>query len=477
MKLARLAAAALAIAAIACAGARLTRSTSPPPPPPTPVPTVVAVEDAGEPPPVPCSLTIVGPDGFNGLERVVAGALREARFEEVVDLSPGGESACTGDAGCQPVPMAHRPSVDVAVIAFEPGCAPAFADAMMSRDFPGVHVSRRDPTTLAITGVRFRRWDQARWDAEGEAPAAFTEADDIVPPRRGEATIDFTVPYPASNFKLLVAVELLAQVDRGKLKLSDTFEHAKKKRPLNEWLEDMITWSDDESTQAIVRKLHAVGVMDRLSDRFAKLGLGTLQIHDTSRTTGRSWHPGRIHMGAWDTARLLWLLDPDAPPPSWPVDAAFLSPAAKAQLVTLLGAQAYHDVLTTTALCGTPLTAKGIPALLPERWINPEGHFSLEGTKLDVDVRPCNAAAAVTFAHKTGLTFNFGSDAGIVRGIPGRSKRHYVIAFFSNLGHRYTDADKSAGPPPCDTLGICYTQRIGALGATIDAAVTHAVDR
>jgi hypothetical protein len=187
-------------------------------------------------------------------------------------------------------------------------------------------------------------------------------------------------------------------------------------------------------------------------------------------------------MSAWDTARLLWLLDPDAPAPSWrapgggPVEQGFLGAASKAKLLSLLGEQAYHDVLSTTLLCGVPRTAPGIPALLPERWITAEGRPALEGTALTSDVRPCNAAAQVTFAHKTGLTLNFGSDAGIVRGIAGRALRHYIVAFFSNLGHRYTDPDKADGPNPCEALGICYTARIGALGAAIDAAVAGAVE-
>ena len=82
----------------------------------------------------------------------------------------------------------------------------------------------------------------------------------------------------------------------------------------------------------------------------------------------------------------------------------------------------------------------------------------------------------MTFAHKTGLTENFGSDAGIVRGIPGRARRHYIVSFFSNLGYRYTDADKASDADPCRNLGICYTQRIAALGSAIDAALRAALE-
>jgi hypothetical protein len=294
--------------------------------------------------------------------------------------------------------------------------------------------------------------------------------------------VDFPLPYPASVFKLMVAVKVLEQAERGKIKLGETFAHADKTRPIQEYLADMITWSDDESTQALVRKLHAVGAADKVDATFARLGLATLQFQGTSKKTGRSWHPGKIHMSAWDTARLLWLLDPDAPPPTWkapdgkPVDTAFLSAASKKHLLDLLAEQAYHDALSTTSLCGITGVQHGIPALLPSRWIGEDGRVKLEAGALGGDVRPCNARADVTFAHKTGLTLNFGSDAGIVRGIPGKAQRHYVIALITNLGYRYTDADKVGGPHPCRELGVCYTKQIGRMAGEIDAVIRAAVE-
>ena len=45
----------------------------------------------------------------------------------------------------------------------------------------------------------------------------------------------------------------------------------------------------------------------------------------------------------------------------------------------------------------------------------------------------------MVFGHKTGLTFNYGSNAGIVRSLPGEPPRRYVISFISSLGYRYTD--------------------------------------
>jgi hypothetical protein len=299
-------------------------------------------------------------------------------------------------------------------------------------------------------------------------------------------------------FKLLIAVKILELVDRGVLGIADRVVLGRRTRTTREWMADMITVSDDESTRALVKKLHDAGEEDGTNALFAALGLSSLQIHDTSPETGRNWQPGRIHMSAWDTARLLWLLDPDAPSPAWktpaggPVNPGFLGPESRRLLLELLGDQAFHDALSTTALCRMPRTRKGIPALMPERWIDRDGRPVVAigrgvadrlvvdaGAPSDAqgaDVRECNARAEVTFAHKTGLTENFGSDAGIVRGIPGRARRHYIVSFFSNLGYRYTDADKASEADPCRDLGICYTQRIAALGAAIDTALRAALE-
>jgi hypothetical protein len=469
-----LAAGSILLALAACEPARRPQP-APPPPPPPPTASATAAPAA----PDPCQLPRVGEDGLTHLERAVERAVGAMRFEEVMDLGPTEDQTCD-DARCVPAPIQASPSVDVAVIAFEPGCAPALASVMRSPTFQGPRRNRLDPETLAVTGVRFRRWDQDRWDGKTTGP--LRDKDDLLrpPPRDG---VDFSLPYPASVFKLMVAVKLLEQVDRKKLRLEEPFAHADKTRPLGEYLADMLTWSDDESTQALVRRLHALGVADQIDATFARLGLSTLQLQGTSKKTGRSWHPGKIHMGAWDTARLLWLLDPDAPPPSWrapdgqPVDTAFLSPASKRLLLDHLAEQAFHDALSTTSLCGIAGAQPGIPALVPSRWIGEDGRVKVETGTLGGDVRPCNARADVTFAHKTGLTLNFGSDAGIVRGIPGKARRHYAMALISNLGYRYTDADRLGGGHPCREMGVCYTKQIGKLAGEIDAVIRAAVER
>ena len=102
------------------------------------------------------------------------------------------------------------------------------------------------------------------------------------------------------------------------------------------------------------------------------------------------------------------------------------------------------------------------------------GHVVVEGTDYGVDIREWNQRAEVTFAHKTGLTFNYGSDAGIVTALPGKPFRHYVIAFLGNLGYRYADgvfANRATFPANDPVSPLAYTQRVPALGRAIDAAV------
>ena len=47
------------------------------------------------------------------------------------------------------------------------------------------------------------------------------------------------------------------------------------------------------------------------------------------------------------------------------------------------------------------------------------------------DVRPCNDRAEVSFAHKTGFTYNYLADAGIVRPLDGEDGSSYVVVMMS----------------------------------------------
>jgi hypothetical protein len=116
-----------------------------------------------------------------------------------------------------------------------------------------------------------------------------------------------------------------------------------------------------------------------------------------------------------------------------------------------------------------------IPSKIRERWINPtNGIVNVHGINHGVGVRSCNSCAEVTFAHVTGLTYNYASDAGIAHSLPGQPLCHYIIAFLGNVGCRYTDevfADRTRGPYADAVSPISYTQRVPALGKAIDDAV------
>jgi hypothetical protein len=386
--------------------------------------------------------------------------------------------------------------VDVAVIELRrDGRARRAANVLLSRDYPEGLVVPIDEN-LGTTAVRFRRWDIERWDGgtfASDGVQTSTTGWDDNPPRTPEddvvtggerAPFEFMAPYPASLLKLIVAFHTLRLVDRGSLDLDAGYAYdpaggcsgaAPGTETNRRWLDAMITSSDNRAACALVKQLHGLGEVDGMNAELRELGLGTLQVNGTSALTGGIWQPGQIHMTALDTARLLWLVE-GAPGVLWerpdgrPVTARVLSDSSRAVLGQLLAEQGFNVVLSTTNFCGLDYPSPGIPQRIAKRWIDPDdGTMTVEGMPYGRDVRPCDAAAEVTFAHKTGLTYNYGSDAGIVRSLPGTPRRRYVIAFLSNLGYRYGDARFAASPGlPCFSLGVCYTEKIAQLGKRVD---------
>lgn len=413
--------------------------------------------------------------GSASLERDLLRAVREAGFDGVLDFKRGGER------------IAHVPNVDVAVIELDAEGRPvAAANVLLSRDYPKGVVVPIDPATWGTTAVSYTRWDLERWDgAKGWSDA--TAEEDIVPGRE-KAPLRFMAPYPASLFKLLIAFRVMRLVDRGVVTLGQPWRFIrdtedKGERAIWLWLEPMMTESDNGSTEALVKLLHEKGGLDGLNAELAELGLGTLQVNGTSPVTGRSWNPGSIHMTALDTARLLLLIE-GGPGVLWrtpsgrEVTAAELSAASRAHLQSLLAEQALHEALSSTLLCGDPKVERGLPAAVPARWVDTkDGTVTAAETAFGRDTRPCNAAAEVVFLHKTGLTENYGSDGGIVRSLPGRPWRRYIVVFLSNLGYRYYDAAVASAADPAKgedgfpyvSTKLSYTQRIPALGRRIDA--------
>lgn len=425
-------------------------------------------------------------------------AARNAQFNQVIDYGPYNE-VCPGESFC-PVPaspVAQMPNVDIAVIQLDKnGGLRDVADVLMSRDYPNGLIVPID-SNYGASSVRWRKWDIERSDGgtfsdqDGSRLSTkgwtnnppLTAEDDIVPGSES-AQYQFMMPYPASLFKLMVAYRLMRLVDAGILSLNQPYTYAAtgeetETRLIRLWIDPMITYSDNKSTQALIKLLHDLNQMEAMNAEFRNLGLKTLQVNDTDPNTGKGWQPGHIHMTALDTARLLWLIDGAKDnrvlwrrPNGQAVTSAELTNSSRSYLKGLLANQGFHEVLSTSNFCGAPNTQAGIPARVPSRWIDPnDGTVTVDGIPYGQDVRPCNAVAEVLFAHKTGLTFNYGSDAGIVHSLPGKPERNYIIALIANLGYRYADpvfATRASFPCFDAVGGICYTQKIPALGNQLD---------
>jgi hypothetical protein len=323
--------------------------------------------------------------------------------------------------------IAHFPSIDLAVALFPPGQPPRCANVLFSREFPQGVVGEIGPRSGALRNVRFDRdvqdakgnsiaWQAGRnWRQMAWQPVTARAA--------GAGTLRFVAPYPASLLKLMVAVGVGLALDRGLI---------------GDWpaaLEPMVVVSDNDATTELVALLHRVGLIDPLNARFAELGLATLQLNDSKPDGG--WRNaagsgvGHIHMTAWDTLRLLWLLDADAPSAPWlPARTALLQAATRDHLRGVLQRQQCDHVLSSGRLRDVPGWLPGLPD-------------------------------APAFAHKTGYTDNYASDAGILRSADGT---HAIVALLSNLGARY------APDPRCVT-----TWRVPALGAALHRVLARRV--
>jgi beta-lactamase class A len=362
-------------------------------------------------------------------DRLAAALLRAVKAQDF---------ASTPDAWQGGAPLGVHPVIDLAVVAFPPAAAasrvPVGANVLFSREHPGGVIARIPADGGALANIRF---DQDQRDASGASvlwavgsdwaqhrftplwPDAAALQADTAPRLR------FVAPYPASLLKLMVAVGIALAVDRGELAWPDA-------------LEPMITVSSNEATDVCVALLHRAGWLQRegdsrLNQHFARHGLPTLQLHGTTPAGG--WRNGdgagvgRIHMTAWDTVRLLWLLDAQAPPPPWlpPGTPPLLQPATRDRLRAVLERQELDEMLSS----GKHRTLPGWVPGLPD---------------------------APRFAHKTGTTDNYGSDAGIVRA-DAAGRGHLLVAALTTLGLRYA--------PHAD---LATTWRLPALGAAVMAA-------
>jgi hypothetical protein len=430
------------------------------------------------------------------LETALLSAVRSEHFEHVIDFGAGNENhPVKAHLGLAAKQIAQPPNVNVAVLQLDPqGKLVDRAYVILSRDYPDGLIVPLDKN-LEASSVRFLRWDIERSDGgtfsrnDGHQLTTkgwtnnppLTAADELVPGRTN-VPIQFMAPYPASLFKSMVAFHIMRMIDAGKLSLDTEYIYAiagekPEPRKVREWLDAMITVSDNHATSALLKLLHDKNEIEPLNHEFRELNLPTLQINATDPKTGRGWSTSQINLTAWDIARMFWLID-GGQGKFWndangnPVTNEILSDTSRSFLKKTLSEQAFNDCLTTANYTGAKNTQLGIPSRVSERWINAtNGHVYVEGTDYGVDIRPTNARAVVNFAHKTGLTFNYGSDAGIVTSLPNQPFRHYVIAIVGNLGHRYADenfASRTNFSAFESVAPVVYTQRIPALGKAVD---------
>ena len=315
------------------------------------------------------------------------------------------------------------PSIDLAVVSFgmpgasalAPPRAPRFANVLFSREHPQGLMGELGVQAGAVKNIRF---DADQRDATLESPAWLPGADWQRlrwTHLHGTGPHRFVAPYPASLLKLMVAVGVGLAVDAGKAAWPDE-------------LEAMLVVSDNDATDACVALLHRCGMMAHLNQRFQALGLHTLQLNRT--TPGGGWRNadgagvGQIHMTAWDTVRLLWLLDADAPPAPWlPPHTTLLQPATRDRLRAVLARQQLDEILSSGALRGVPGWVQGLPD-------------------------------APAFAHKTGTTHNYASDAGIVR----TGGCHCLVAVLTSLGRRCAPHEACATTWKLPALGAAVHQ-------------------
>jgi Beta-lactamase enzyme family len=333
----------------------------------------------------------------------------------------------------QPAPLRHFPSIDLAVVRFAPGSSPLWANVLFSREHPQGLVAQIGGRAGGVQGIRF---DADQRDAAGTSVAWLTDSDwrrlswrPLAAQRAQGAR--FVAPYPASLLKLMVAVGVGLAVDAKQISWAS----------IDDALEQMIVVSSNDATTELVAVLHAHGWLSPsatpadslLNRRFAALGLPSLQINSTQARggwlNGDGAGVGQIHMTAWDTVRLLWLLDGQAPPPPWlAANATLLAPATRELLRAVLQRQQLDEILSSGALREVPGWVAGLPD-------------------------------APAFAHKTGTTENYASDAGIVRS----GNTHYIVAVLTSLGERYAPDERCATTWRLPALGAAIHRLMGTL--------------
>ncbi|MCO5988226.1 class A beta-lactamase-related serine hydrolase [Actinoallomurus spadix] len=371
-------------------------------------------------------------------------------------------------------PISQQPQLDATVIELDEQNRPiSSGTVLMSPQYPHGKVVPVD-RNFHTSDVRWRQWDDSGWYTNhGQGTI------DVVPGRENAST-DFMLPYPASVLKLMINFGVLRLVDKGVVKLDDTYAYnptsisslcgGASSDTIRNYIDASLTWSSNGASCALLKMLWDHDAVSDLNQTFQDLGLETLQVKETNPANGGHWS-NPVTMSSLDTAKLLALIN-GAPGTVWTtpngkaVTSDVLSPASREFFKKELAQQGMNDVLSTVNWCGADYPAPGIPQLVPSRWIAADGTVTVDGDAYQHDVRPCNAKAEVTFAHKTGLVSNSGSDAGIVRSLPGKTARNYIIVVFSNLGNQYIDPNRPPTAPGAHP--VAYSEKYAQLGLAID---------
>lgn len=415
-------------------------------------------------------------------------------FQQVLDLAPPGSAqfavldrgvdkdastpaqrARMYAADTDPQPISQQPQIDATVLELNRADQiVSSGTVLMSPQYPHGIVVPVDQN-LATDQVRWTQWDDLGWYTNHGVGTV-----DVVPGRQ-DAPVQFMLPYPASVMKLMVAFGVLRLVDQGVISLTGTYDYQPpvlsslcgpaSSDTVAGYLDASLTESSDPASCALIKLLWDHDAMTGLNQEFQDLGLQTLQLEGTRPSNGGLW-TNAITMSSLDTAKLLALISgvrgvlwtaPDGEPVT---SASVLSAASRRFFMHELGQQGWNWMLSTTNYCGAAYPAAGIPQVTAPRWIAADGTMTVAGNYFGQDVRPCNQAAQVTFAHKTGWVSNSAADAGIVRSLPGQPFRHYIVAVFSNLGDQYVDPGRPA--TPSGVTAPWYTQKFAQLGQAID---------
>ena len=378
-------------------------------------------------------------------------------------------------AAVSPQPIFQQPQIDASVLELDPaGRIVSSGTVLMSPQYPHGVVVPVD-ANYHTTAVRYRQWDDAGWYANHAQGTI-----DVVPGRES-APLDFMSPYPASVLKLMVNFGVLRLVDQGVIGIDDTYSYEPvtvsplcgpaSSNTVRAYVDASLTASSNAATCALIKLLWDHSAMDGLNQAFQDLGLETLHLLGTRPSNGGLWS-NSITMSSLDAAKLLVLVN-GGPGTLWTTPAGVavtassaLSASSRRLFASELKQQGWNWMLSTTNFCDRGYPAPGIPQVTAGRWIAADGTVTVDGNAFGQDVRPCNQAAQVTFSHKPGWVNNAGADAGIVKSLPGKPYRHYVITVFSNLGDQYQDPQRPA--TPAGVVPVEYTQKFAQLGRAVD---------